>query len=251
MDASIERLYAASFEFRIPDVLTGMSRLLLSVTRREDSAHRAHDYEVLLDIRLAQLFNQEQWTILRKSERDLLAGDPVAKGLYAYYSTHSTPYPTKVSTLKTLMGRETMQDSKWRTVLQASLAKLQAVTGWYQCEIARTGAHAGKALVVKTNPLKDKDRKSTGKTSIGRNADAFSVGWDAIQSDDDLKRLPLDALIGLMDSRAKQQWHALLDRPGPEPSPEFTHQTAMAMLVRQWYAIQLQRDPSSDPDGEI
>lgn len=161
LDASIERLYAASFEFRIPGLITGMSRLLLSVLRREDSTNQEHDYEVLIDVRLAQLFNQGRWALLRKSEREKLAGDPLAKGLHAYFSTHRDPYPIKQETLKSLTGRGSMQESKWRAVLRDSLERLKHATGWYICELVTSGKNAGMVVVVRAAPKQSKQGKTT------------------------------------------------------------------------------------------
>lgn len=166
LDASIERLFAASFRFQGPSLITGMSRLLLSVLRREDALSHKYDYEVLIDVRLAQLFNQGSWVLLRRSEREKLAGDPVAKWLHAYYSTHREPYPIKQETLKGLMGREGMQNSKWLAALTASLEVLKRATGWHICELVAAGKNAGKVVVVREEPKQKKQAKITPSVTI-------------------------------------------------------------------------------------
>lgn len=45
------------------------------------------------------------------------------------------------------MGRESMQDSKWWQTLQNALMKVQAVTGWLQCELVPTGSRTGNVEV--------------------------------------------------------------------------------------------------------
>lgn len=170
LDASIERLFAASFEFQMPNLNTGMSRLLLSVLRREDARNQEYDYDVVIDVRLAQLFSQGRWTVLKKSEREKMAGDPLAKWLHAYYSTHREPYPIKHETLKSLTGREGMQNSKWLAALCGSLEKLKQATGWHMCELNVTGKNAGKVLVIRDEPKQQQHTKILRSTTMTTSA---------------------------------------------------------------------------------
>lgn len=177
LDASIARLFAASYEFRIPGLMSGVSRLLINVRKREDGTNQKYDYDVLIDIRLAQLFNQGEWTLLRKYELDKLGGNPLAKGLYAYYSTHRAPYPIKLETLKALMGRGSMQNSKWKTALSNSLQRVKQATGWYICEIATSGKNAGLVVVVRHDPKQSK--RATTRAPIVTASDRSPPNVDA------------------------------------------------------------------------
>nr|WP_294866546.1 plasmid replication initiator TrfA [uncultured Pseudogulbenkiania sp.] len=262
LDDSIDRLFAAEFEFVIPDVFTGKSRLILKMHRQESRSDSGCDYDVLLDLELAQLFNKRQWAILKKTERSLLAGDLLAKGLHAYYSTQQTPYPMKPSTLKTLMGREAMQESKWRMALQVSLEKVKQATGWTVCELSSQGATAGKVVVEKAtsqkNPSKATSQKNpssvatrTIKTKPNKITTAPNGDWDDIHTEEELQSLPLERLVKLMDTAARSEWQGFLNGPGPEPTPEDMLFTANWLLMRQWNAIRALRDPSVDPDDDI
>jgi hypothetical protein len=152
LDESLDRLFRADFEFSVPKLFVGKSRLILKMHRREQESAGNYDYDVLLDVELARLFGQRQWTILRQSQRKRLEGNPLAKGLHAFYSTQLTPYPMNLVTLKNLMGRESMQNSKWRAVLQTALTKVKQATGWAVCELKLEGRDAGKIVVEREKP---------------------------------------------------------------------------------------------------
>ncbi|NPT54594.1 plasmid replication initiator TrfA [Paraburkholderia elongata] len=134
LDASLNRLYEARFEFDVPGLFKGKSSLILNIYSRETDSTKDFDYDVLLDVSLARLFPKTQWTLLRRRERDKLI-DPLAKGVHAYYSTHKAPYPMKAETLQNLMGRESMQPSKWRIALRTALEAVQKATGWTRCAL--------------------------------------------------------------------------------------------------------------------
>jgi hypothetical protein len=54
-------------------------------------------------------------------------------------------------TLKGLMGRETMQNSKWVQALERSLLRVRAATTWPECELAKAGQSTGKVVVRKSS----------------------------------------------------------------------------------------------------
>jgi hypothetical protein len=152
LDESLDRLFRADFEFSVPKLFVGKSRLILKMSRYEPESAANYDYDILLDVELARLFGQRQWTILRQSQRKRLEGNPLAKGLHAFYSTQLAPYPMNLVTLKNLMGRESMQNSKWRAVLQTALTKVKRATGWDVCELKLEGRDAGKIVVERREP---------------------------------------------------------------------------------------------------
>ncbi|MCO4879923.1 plasmid replication initiator TrfA [Paraburkholderia caribensis] len=136
LDASIDRLYRAEFRLCVPRLFEGCSRLILKKFRSSPSSPLEHEYDVLLDVELARLLDRGQWTILRRSQRDQLKKKALARGLHALYSTLLTPYPMLPETVQKLMGRETMQGSRWRDALAEALVELKKATGWTRCELA-------------------------------------------------------------------------------------------------------------------
>ncbi|VBO96032.1 plasmid replication initiator TrfA [Burkholderia pseudomallei] len=160
LDESLDRLFRAEFEFSVPGIFIGKSRLILKMYRRECKSETEHDYDVLLDVELGRLFESGQWTLLRRSELQCLKGNPVAKGVYAYYSTHMSPHPMLPATLQVLLGRD-MQLSKFVKVLIPALAEVKKATGWAKCELELKGKYAGKVVVERGE--RARASASTGK----------------------------------------------------------------------------------------
>lgn len=168
LDESLDRLYHAEFEFSVHGLFSGKSRLILKMHRLDKKTAAGEDYDVLLDVELARLFDGNRWTVLRRSQRQRLDGKPLAKGLHAYFSTLLTPHPMLPETLLRLMGREGMQLSKGLDVLLPALAHVKLVTGWAKCELETRGVHAGKIVVERgdraTAPVaKPQSRKAVSK----------------------------------------------------------------------------------------
>jgi TrfA protein len=154
LDASLQRLYDADFSYNVPSLLVGRSRLISCVERFERGA-KPYDYKVTIADGLTSLLAGGEWIMLPASERDKLVGEPLAKWLHAFFASHRTVFPIKHSTLKYLTGRTDaegktgMQDSKWIRALEKALARVQAATGWGQCELVKTGPLTGKVVVKK------------------------------------------------------------------------------------------------------
>ena len=168
LDESLDRLYHAEFEFSVAGRFSGKSRLILKVHRLDKRTAAGEDYDVLLDVELARLFDGNRWTILRRSQRGLLDGKPLAKGLHALFSTWSNPYAMNPETVLLLMGRKGMKPGKWLKVLLPALADVKLVTGWAKCELATQGVHAGKVVVEKgdfaaVRAAKSKTRKAVSE----------------------------------------------------------------------------------------
>lgn len=147
LEESLMRLYQADFAYELPGTV-GRARLVSCIERFGDG-EKPYDYKVMVSDGVAALLDGGEWLALQGKEREQLAGDPLAKGLHAFYTSHKSAYPMLPSTLKALMGRESMQDSKWQHALKRALAKVQAATGWPQCEVAEAGLYAGKVVVQK------------------------------------------------------------------------------------------------------
>ena len=154
LENSLQRLVQAHFNFRIRDCATGemqhwTSTRLLSASQRPENNTTQYDYHVEFAEEVALLLHDNSWLTMRGAVRNRFVGDSLAKGLHAYFASNKQVFAMWPETLKRLMGRETMQNSKWLRVLGAALKKISTETGWPQCEIVQVGQHAGKVSVRK------------------------------------------------------------------------------------------------------
>lgn len=178
LDESLDRLYHAEFEFSVHGLFSGKSRLILKMHRLDKKTATGEDYDVLLDVELARLFDGNQWTVLRRSQRRLLDGKPLAKGLHAYFSTLSTPYPMLPETLLRLTGRQGMQLSKGLDALLPALADVKLVTGWAKCELETQGVHAGKVVVEKGDCAAARAANSKTRKAVSEQSDEHGLDDD-------------------------------------------------------------------------
>lgn len=142
LSSSLQRLMAATFEIQSRRQAV-LFQPLMAVTAASTQSGRL---DVTLGAGLPELVQGRQFVILRRSERTPLLREPLACGLHAYFASHVMPYPIKSHTLKRLLGRGSMQDSKWRLALTAALVRLREVTGWSVCNLGTDG----KVTVVRT-----------------------------------------------------------------------------------------------------
>lgn len=168
LDSSLQRLWSAEFHFEARDKAMGImqplaqTRLLSKIDRVQDNA-KPYDYRVTIADGVAALLENGSWVVLSGQVREELASDPLARGLYACFESNKKVYATLPETLKAQMGRTEeldrekdsdktgMQTSKWLHALRRALARVQAATGWSQCELVASGPHAGKVQVTKGN----------------------------------------------------------------------------------------------------
>lgn len=129
LSSSLQRLTDATFEIRCRH----QTVLFQPVVMVTSAAAKSGRLEVTLGAGLPELVQERQLVVLRRAERTPLLQEPLACGLHAYFASHVTPYPIKSQTLKRLLGRDSMQDSKWRLALVAALGRLREVTGWPVC----------------------------------------------------------------------------------------------------------------------
>lgn len=148
LEESLHRLSSAEFTYEIQDAVAGRFRLLLPIEQFA-SGTKPYDYKIVVSDDVAPLLSRQEWLVLPGKVKRQLSQDSLAKGLYAFYASHKTAFPMLPATLKALMGRESMQESKWRHALEAALAKVQAATGWFQFELVKTGSNAGKVVFVR------------------------------------------------------------------------------------------------------
>ena len=86
---------------------------------------REQTYFLKINPRLAELFNTG-WTQLQWQQR-LLLKTSLAKWLHGFYSSHRSPYPIKVVTLKTLCGSDCKRLVDYRRNLRRAMVELMGI----------------------------------------------------------------------------------------------------------------------------
>lgn len=172
---SLHRMQTAVFEFDAVDIDdwdgTGrQSSLILGFTKALDGNRMS--YTVTLNGCIASLM-RAGWSLVRRSQRNILRDMPLAQSLHAFYSTHSAPIPLPETKLRPLMLRGRMRDDKWLGSLRAAMAELQAATDW-ECSLSNTGV----VTVKKPKQPAAAVQKTTGRP------EAATVQYD--EHDDDI-----------------------------------------------------------------
>lgn len=143
---SLSRLLGAEFSIKPLPGDPARTRLLSRI-EHFDSSSMKYDYKVTIADDVATLLANGQWLALPGKVRSQFHDDPLAKGLHALFASHKKVFPMFPHTLKPIVGRESMQDSKWHHALERSLAAVKQVTGWVECEVMTAGTYEGKAVV--------------------------------------------------------------------------------------------------------
>jgi hypothetical protein len=102
-------------------------------------------YELVLNPRIASLYNDDGWTGLDWEQRKALQGKPLALWLHGFYSSHDRPYDYKIETLHKLCGSETADMHKFKQSMKQALIDLSQATTW-NCR-----AEGDKVQVFKTS----------------------------------------------------------------------------------------------------
>jgi hypothetical protein len=157
---SLHRMQTAVFEFGAANVKdwdggSQQASLILGFTKGLDKNRTS--YTVTLNGCIASLM-RAGWSLVRRSQRNVLRDMPLAQSLHAFYSTHSAPIPLPESKLRPLMLRGRMRDDKWLGSLRAATAALQAATDW-QCMLS----DAGVVTVRKPKQPAEAVQKTTGR----------------------------------------------------------------------------------------
>ena len=121
----ISRLKATAVEIKY-NRKTYMGSLLADCFWDENS----NQYIVILNPKLILLYDTNEWTKLESNIRIALKGKPLALWLYGYYSTHTEPYPIKVSTLYKLSGASHSELRFFKRDLLKACTNITEVTGW-------------------------------------------------------------------------------------------------------------------------
>ncbi len=91
-------------------------------------------YELVLNPRIASMYNDDSWTGIDWEQRKALMGKPLALWLHGFYSSHAKPFDYKVETIHGLCGSETSEMKVFKQNLQEALKDLAIATGWF-CRI--------------------------------------------------------------------------------------------------------------------
>lgn len=122
------------------DSLTRLSACLIEIGdgQRFYSGHLINDfyrdevdceYTITLNPKMLSFFSNKSWTGLNLNKRNELKGRSVAKWLHGFYSTHASPHPYKVETLKDLCGSKA-ELKEFRRMLKTSLSYVSSAEGW-------------------------------------------------------------------------------------------------------------------------
>jgi hypothetical protein len=139
--------YQADIAYEIPHAI-GRTRLISSLEKVSEKSNKNYDYEVVISAKIGDFFLGEAFKALLNVERKKL-DDYLTKWLHAFYVSHDNPFQITTDLIKQLANRETMQESKWRTVLNKSLAKVKQATGWLVCEVKEFENASPKIVIIK------------------------------------------------------------------------------------------------------
>ena len=134
LDQSIDRLIACAVKIKRtkPDTkgremeFTGS---LLSSCIKVHEKHKKRTYGFILDPALLRLYTASDWTAVQWEERKALRRSSLALWLHGYYSSHATPLPVKVDTLRQLSGSRTQNLKHFRAALKRAFTALEKVAG--------------------------------------------------------------------------------------------------------------------------
>jgi hypothetical protein len=81
-------------------------------------------YGVELNKGIIRLFGENQWTALDWKQRQKLRSAPLAQALHAFYSSHRTPFPIRLTTLKAYTGSRNKQAASFKRQVKQALEQL-------------------------------------------------------------------------------------------------------------------------------
>ena len=93
-------------------------------------------YALRLNRDLINLYGETQWTAILWEQRLQLRRQPLAQALHGYYSSHRTPLPVKVETLRKFVGSTNEQKAGFKRHLKQALNELMEVGFLRSYEIA-------------------------------------------------------------------------------------------------------------------
>jgi TrfA protein len=73
---------------------------------------------------LIKLFGEDDWTGIEWQRRLQLRRKPLAQALHAYYSSHRSPFPVRLSTLQGITGSKNSQAASFKRQCRVALESL-------------------------------------------------------------------------------------------------------------------------------
>jgi len=121
IDTRITRLANATVRIRVGRY--SYEGALISGSYRDEAEHH---YCITLNPKLLSLFGRDQYTELDLEIRSTLIGKPLAQWLHGFSSSHASPGPISVKTLRDLCGSEAKRIAHFREKLRNALTDVQA-----------------------------------------------------------------------------------------------------------------------------
>ena len=122
LHSSIIRLTACAVQVS-HEGKTYFGPLIKSGAKDEITKH----YTIELNRELIRLYGETQWTAIDWQQRLDLRRKPLAQALHAYYSSHRSPYPVKLSTLQQLTGSRNKQAASFKRQVKTALDTLVSI----------------------------------------------------------------------------------------------------------------------------
>jgi len=119
LHSTIIRLTACAVQIT-HDGKTYFGPLVKSGLKDEITSH----YRIELNRELIRLFGDNQWTALDWQQRQQLRGKHLSQALHAFYSSHKTPFPIKLDTLRGYVGSKNHQKAGFKAKLRTALDEL-------------------------------------------------------------------------------------------------------------------------------
>jgi len=108
-------------------------------------------FHIYLDQQIVGLFS-ESYVLIERKLRDKLGNKSLAQWLLGYYSTHKSPYPIQINTLRNLCGSLNFVDRSFKQKLKSALAMLKDISEIDDFEIKDNLVHvtrtSSKAKVI-------------------------------------------------------------------------------------------------------
>jgi TrfA protein len=124
LDDSIRRLTACLVEVRDQNKRLRYGGSLIDWFEVREEVEK---YKIKLNRRLIILFDDHGWTGIEWNQRLQLRGKSLALASHAYYSSHQTPFPVKLSTLQELTGSRVKQSADFKRRCRSALDELVGV----------------------------------------------------------------------------------------------------------------------------
>jgi len=122
LHSSIIRLTACAVQVT-HEGKTYFGPLIKSGVKDEITKH----YTIELNRELIRLYGETQWTAIDWQQRLDLRRKHLAQALHAYYSSHRSPYPVKLSTLQQLTGSRNKQPASFKRQAKTALDTLVSI----------------------------------------------------------------------------------------------------------------------------